>query len=163
MMKLLMILATWLVLLPTQFAHAIKWKQCNDKIVFGFLKDGKTKGVHVLDWLVIGSTAGSTASTTSYASSTGPCKAFGSLETQRAIYIADSMTDLQQQAAQGQGEHLDTLASLYGCTPSPFNRVVKNNYTSVFAHGDPIFIDQNIQGLVHQDQELVKSCSASLN
>ena len=164
MKKHLALLMLSLLLIPFEAAHAVKWKECSYKVVFRFLRgEGRSKSMGLIDFFLIGSTAGTSVSSTSFASSTGPCKAFGSLESQRAIYIADSMTDLQQQAAQGQGEHLDTLASLYGCTPSRFHNLLTPNYTSIFSQGDPIFIDQNIQGVVHQDQELAQSCYVSVN
>ena len=61
----------------------------------------------------------------------------------RYRYVASNYKLLQNEVAEGQGKHLEGLATLMGCSSEPFNQMVKNNFSDLFSNSKP-----NIQKIV---------------
>ncbi len=120
-------------LLPLIFSTPSAWaynaKNCSEKIIYPkpITKDNFSNAMAM-------TTIGSSSSTTSYVSSTGPCKAFGSLEKQREFYIASNFVEIKKQAAQGGGEYVDALSSYYGCKGDSraLPKALKSHYAEIF-------------------------------
>ena len=53
---------------------------------------------------------------------------------QVALFLKDNFLQLKLESAQGQGQHLDALANLAGCTEphDDFTKLIRNNYVLVF-------------------------------
>ena len=56
-----------------------------------------------------------------------------------AFFLKDNLLQVREESAQGQGQHLDALAQLAGCSfgYAEFGRLIHNNYSQVF--GTDIF------------------------
>lgn len=89
-------------------------------------------------------------STTSYLSSWGKCSMYGSRQTLRTQYIATHQPTLELEAARGEGEHVETLARLSGCTDneqSRFNEKLRLNFKEIFASSQPHQVGERIDQL----------------
>lgn len=74
-------------------------------------------------------------------SGTSGCKSDSVIlnDKQQEAFVADNLGTLNQEMAQGQGEHVMALASLMGCPTaahSEFARVSQESYGTVFASAD---------------------------
>ena len=113
-------------------------------------------------------TTESFTSTTSYVSSTGECRAFGMNDLERVQYIAETHFELQLEIAQGAGDHIVSLATLYGCNDQAklqFNKIMKNNHSQIFTNkikNDPISLKNNITDVVIDNVLLRDNCNPEL-
>jgi hypothetical protein len=105
-------------------------------------------------------------STTSYISSFGKCAMYSKVSPgQRELFIAKSYDQISTQAAQGGGEHMETLALLSGCSSEKtkqFSSLMKSNYDRVFrkaSHADSKDLALQIDELISKNDELSKSCT----
>ena len=50
------------------------------------------------------------------------------------LFLEDNLLQVQEESAQGQGQHLDALALLAGCSieHAEFGRIIQNNYSQIF-------------------------------
>ena len=104
--------------------------------------------------------AGMTSSTTQFTSSWGACSMLGMTE-QRKLFVASNIENLKTDAARGEGEYLNTLASLYGCdqiSAHYLSNLLKTNYGKIFGNDNPESISADIDSLVLSNQELVAMC-----
>lgn len=113
-------------------------------------------------------TIGSMASVTSYFSSTGPCRAFGMAEKERIRYVASTQNELQSELAEGHGEHLIALATLYGCNDlgkTHFPKVIRQNYSQIFStesRGAPEMVTYQILENVADSGVLSSNCDPEM-
>jgi hypothetical protein len=153
----------FLVLLSATPSFAFKWSQCKglykqkDKQITGKGNFGQEL-LGITSQTTSESTSDAFGSTTSYISSTGKCAAFAKAEEQRIRYVAETMVELQMELAEGQGEHVSSLATLYGCNNKAklrFNDVMKANHPKIFMGGSdqhPVDVMQRMtETLVNTD------------
>jgi hypothetical protein len=91
----------------------------------------------VLAWLINGTFSGTSAMTTG----TSGCKADSVIlhEYEQNVFVASNLGVLNQEMAQGQGQHVAALASLMGCPASTygeFAQMSQETYGTVFASAD---------------------------
>ena len=94
-----------------------------------------------------------------------PSENFYKPKTKRvALFLKDNFLQLKLESAQGQGQHLDALANLAGCTTghADFAALIRNNYVQVF---DTELLDlqpeSNINGAVQTSERLLNLMSNS--
>lgn len=94
-----------------------------------------------------------------------PSENFYKPKTKRvALFLKDNFLQLKLESAQGQGQHLDALANLSGCTTghADFAALIRNNYVQVF---DTELLDlqpeSNINGAVQTSERLLNLMSNS--
>lgn len=103
-------------------------------------------------------------STTSYFSSFGHCALYGdSMSGSRALFVRDTYDLIAQDAAQGSGEYLTTLAELSGCNQRSHGRfatVLKKNYGKLFPDSNTteLFLNR-LDSEIQSYPELKTSCS----
>ena len=79
-------------------------------------------------------------------SGTSGCNEGGNTSTMKLRYIETNKVALQEDAARGQGETLDGLMTLMGCTEGQkVKSQIKKNYDSIFNSQDPKLILEKIQ------------------
>lgn len=62
-------------------------------------------------------------------------------QTEQEVFVTVNMTDLQKEAAQGKGQHLDTLAEIFGCSDKQeFSNLSQNRYEAIFSKEAPTSI-----------------------
>jgi hypothetical protein len=151
-------------------SYAFQWSKC--KKVYKPMKIIQpSSGTNLGDAMVFMSaqttTQGSvqsSGSTTSYVSSTGDCRAFGMAEEERHTYIANSMTELKVEASEGEGEHVASLAALYGCNEVArpvFNTMLKDNHDKFFSEtkNDSVHVTERITDSVIHSEILSSNCN----
>lgn len=108
-------------------SHAFNWDRCEREVLNKggtHLSPGNRQGL--FGATTVQKTTNSSASSTSYVSSTGACAAFaGTSLYERRVFIVENREELGKQCARGSGEHLETLASLYGCTETSRPEVMR--------------------------------------
>ena len=113
-------------------------------------------------------TVGSMISVTSFAFSTGPCRAFGMAEQERLNYVASSQNELQVEVAEGHGEHLVALATVYGCNElgkSQFTNILRPQHSKIFSRhsiGNPEEINAQIFETVANSPVLSSNCDPEM-
>lgn len=165
-MKAVLLLA---LLVGSSSAFAFKWAKC--KKVYNLKSpQAAPKGfdvfqatVHALADYTTQTTTNSSSSTTSYVSSTGDCAAFAKAEEERKLFIADSMTAIKLESAEGHGEHVTSLATLYGCDSGSrqgFIKMMRYNHSEIFTNESQSTEDVNIRILnrVMGSKDLRNSC-----
>lgn len=168
-MKKFILLFVFAGILPST-SHAFKWSKCKKVYKAWEMTQSKSKSftrmlTDQLAQLTSQATFQSSTSTTSYVSSTGDCAAFAKAEEERIEYVAQTMTELKMEAADGQGEHVTALAKLYGCSPSAqseFSNSLKNNYSKIFYdknNSNPLAITESITDQVVTNKNLNRSCN----
>jgi Protein of unknown function (DUF3015) len=100
-------------------------------------------------------------------SGTSGCKADSVIMNDKAqeAFVATNLSTLNQEMAQGQGEHVMALASLMGCptaAQSEFARVSQESYGSVFATTDaqPNVVLATLKEEIGRHPTLAASCSS---
>jgi len=76
-------------------------------------------------------------------------------------YIANAKDQLQEEASQGEGEHIFVLAQLFGCSDTEelqFAASLKKNYEFLFLDNQEEMLAQNIQQMITEEQGL-SQCS----
>lgn len=155
---------------PTS-AHAFKWTKC--KKVYKPWGTTKSKTSNPLKYmgdqlaqLTSQATSQSTISTSSYVTSTGDCAAFAKAEEDRNQYIAQTFTEIRMEAAEGQGDHVSSLATLYGCdsqVKTDFANMLKKNHNKIFQTGpivdDSAIINQRITESLTEVESLRHRCN----
>lgn len=139
-MRVLLSFLFLLALMPSE-SHAFKWSKCRSIYKSWGITESKSKniGTVIADHLMQMTTQAtfqSSTSTTSYVSSTGDCAAFAKAEEERFHYIAETMVELKMEASEGQGEHITSLANLYGCNSKAqptFIEMMKSNHAKIFS------------------------------
>lgn len=167
-----------LLILPLLFAvpntaHAFKWSKC--KAVYKpWARSSPTSKVFGEQLMQISAeitsekTSQSSSSTTSYVSSTGHCKAFAKAEEDRNKFIASSITELKMEAAEGRGEHVESLAVLYGCPANvqpKFFDMMKSNHADIFPVNPPDdsgSVTKRITDRLIQQEALRDNCNLGL-
>lgn len=103
-------------------------------------------------------------STTSYFSSIGPCSMYGEYEGgSRSAFIEKAEPSLRIEAARGQGEYLNALATLTGCPTEYQSRVASvmhREFETVFASpssGGPD-LTSRIDAALTADESLKAAC-----
>jgi len=95
---------------------------------------------------------------------TSKCNGIAMMEQERLQYVQSSYDDLAEEAAQGGGAHLDTLASLMGCPVAQnarFTKITGEKFAQLFTiQPEPQAFLQRLRGEMGQDQAL-KGCLAS--
>lgn len=74
-------------------------------------------------------------------SGTSNCVKDGSMaaiENEQEVFVGVNLSDLQKEAARGQGEHLDVLAEIFGCdSKEGFAQLSQNRYEAIFTKENP--------------------------
>lgn len=108
-------------------------------------------------------------STTSYISSTGKCRAFGMAERERIFYVARTQNELRMELAEGKGEYLGSLATLYGCNQEGsvhFGRELRSKYSTIFSSNgseiNPVDLTERMTDTVVGSAILNRNCNIEL-
>lgn len=57
---------------------------------------------------------------------------------EQKVFVEVNLASLQKEAAQGQGQHLDTLAEIFGCSDKVgFANMSQNRYEAIFTNENP--------------------------
>ena len=80
-------------------------------------------------------------------------------------YLWQKYDAIQEQVAQGQGEHLEAIARFSGCT-EPVTEIFKGelaqNYQTLFSsQGNPVALRNQISVVIQNNEELRTSCQGS--
>lgn len=169
-MRQLFIASLFLFIALPNTAHAFKWDKCKKvyqswgpKQIQG--KDLPEIVLNLTSQFTSEATMQSTTSTTSFVSSTGDCKAFAKAEEERFTYIAGTFTELKMESAEGQGEHVTSLAALYGCSPQArpqFIEMLKKNHSQIFSDDSAAgsaAVTERITGQLLNTKILRQSCN----
>ena len=79
-------------------------------------------------WWFTGNTTYSAATS----SGTSECKGFSINDKQRVHYIATNFYEIQEDLVKGGGVYLDALTTIMGCEGTNFQKILKNDYESIF-------------------------------
>lgn len=99
-------------------SFAFNWKRCQRT----FPNENPTS----LGFAVFQKLVGGITSTFEYVSSTGHCAAFGSLEVQKDFYYTLNYNHIQNETARGNGETLEGLFVLFGCSDKQRPQVLQD-------------------------------------
>ena len=82
-----------------------------------------------------------------------------------AAYLWQKYDAIQEQVAQGEGEHLEAIARFSGCT-EPVTEIFKGelaqNYQTLFSsQGNPVALRNQISVVIQNNEELRTSCQGS--
>ncbi len=95
-------------------------------------------------------------------SGTSNCVDAGAVRGAKAVpaFIETNVAVLAQDASKGQGENLNTLAHLMGCSAQTFGPAVKQNYNKIFVDTNmqPAAVESQINLMISQNKN---SCQAS--
>jgi hypothetical protein len=114
---------------------------------------GPQIGVWVLEHIVFG------VQTFAISSGTANCVSANRAMTQneQEVFVNVNLVDLEKEAAQGKGQHLDTLAEIFGCNDKEgFAQLSQNHYEAIFTHEDPSTIVQTYKSEI---KTAAASCS----
>lgn len=111
-------------------------------------------------------TNGMFGNTFSMTSGTSGCKADSVVlrEKEQEAFVATTLSELNQEMAQGQGQHLTALASLMGCPAAvhaDFARMSQESYGTVFAQSDAsaVVVLASLKDEMGRHPTLASSCS----
>ncbi len=116
---------------------------------------GAQLGVYALRNLVLNS------QTSAISSGTSGCveKKQGYAAQEQRVFINVNLATLQREAAQGQGDHLDALAEVFGCEDkASFSGLSKDNYDGIYNSQDAGAVIENYRKVI-QSSPTVKKCS----
>jgi Protein of unknown function (DUF3015) len=153
-----------LVLLSSQVALAGRmgdaWKGSQSRIHGRFSKKGKGGG-GAMALLMTSSTTITSLSTTALTSGGDMLKEVA----YRDEFINENLYAIKVDSAKGQGEYLQTLATLSGCegheAQSKFGTEIRAHFDDVYdgsSDQDPGAIADQIDGLIQANPEMQKSC-----
>lgn len=146
-MKVSKKLIVFFILLFSFNANAFDWKKCKEILFAG------GNGVGIL------------LSTTSFASSTTECSAFGSIENQKKIFIVYNFEMFKSDSARGGGEYVTAYAELNGCRKGQehfFSRKLKSNFREIFGDDkvkDSKEVYESIEVLMRRDRDILRVCN----
>lgn len=82
-------------------------------------------------------------------------------EMEKHYFVDANIESLMQEMAQGSGENLEAMASLYGCTSEEFGTSMHANYGTLFpsATVDSEALLSNVDKVMESDAVLQKACS----
>lgn len=121
----------------------VPWGMAGCSIWNYVIKDkgqGPQIGVWVLEHFVFG------VQTFAITSGTSNCVDSGSKMSanDQEVFMTVNLASLQKEAAQGKGEHLDTLAEIFGCQDKEgFAQLSQSRYEAIFANEKPESVLQN--------------------
>jgi hypothetical protein len=108
-------------------------------------EQGPQIGVWALEHFVFG------VQTFAITSGTSNCVDSGSKMSQneQETFVTVNLASLQKEAAQGQGEHLNTLAEIFGCeSKEGFANMSQNRYEALFSNENPSAVLENYKSEV---------------
>ncbi|MDF3820036.1 DUF3015 family protein [Leptospira sp. 96542] len=109
-------------------------------------------------------TNGTGVQTSGITSGTSNCTADGVAQKEHAreIYVHMNFDSLEQEIAQGKGEKLSNLATLFECkSGTQFNKVLKDNYASIFTEEskqNPSLVLSNLHETLEKDATVKNYC-----
>lgn len=126
-------------------SYEVPWGMAGCSIWNYVIKDkeqGPQIGVWALEHFVFG------VQTFAISSGTSNCvdgaKAHASVESEQEVFMSVNLASLEKEAAQGQGQHLDTLAEIFGCSDKEaFAQMSQNRYEAIFSNEKPANVLQN--------------------
>lgn len=84
--------------------------------------------------------------TSAITSGTSNCVDYGTKmsSNDQEVFVTVNLASLQKEAAQGKGEHLDTLAAIFGCQDKEgFAQLSQSRYEAIFANEKPETVLEN--------------------
>ena len=82
---------------------------------------------------------------------------------EQEVFVAANLTTLKKQASQGEGEHLDGLAEVFGCSGDKEKvrllQMCKQEYRKIFTSKEPETVLHNILSVIQNDSTLQKNCT----
>ncbi len=117
---------------------------------------------------VLASTTNGTFGSQTFGITTGTsnCNPSGlvKLEKEREVFAQKNYPSLVKEMAMGEGENLNTLASLYGCSQndaSHFGTMAQTNFSNIVKSDDTSSSEMlsALEGQISQDAQLAKSCT----
>ena len=112
---------------------------------------GPQIGVWVLEHLVFG------VQTFAISSGTSNCVAGGSemAQNEQEVFVTVNLAELQKEAAQGKGQHLSTLAEIFGCDDKDgFAQMSQSRYESIFTNENPSNVIQSYKSEIKANKAL---------
>ncbi len=77
---------------------------------------------------------------------------------EQKVFITANMNSLTKEASQGQGEHLQALAEIFGCPTSEFAKLSQTRYKNIYENNEPTQVLNNYLSEVKTNETLSKSC-----
>ncbi|CAI2718959.1 DUF3015 family protein [Nitrospina watsonii] len=116
---------------------------------------------------ILASTTNGTFGSQTFGITTGTSNCNDSIfkvEKEREVFAAINFSTLVKEMAMGEGDNLNTLASLYGCTEtnfSDFGTVTQQNFGSIITSSETTHKDMltNLNGVLAKDGNLTQSCT----
>lgn len=96
---------------------------------------------------------------------TSNCEASGQeiAQFRQQEYINSNLSTLAKEASQGEGETLEGLANVFGCSKTQhedFSALIKTHYSEIFSQPGAEAILERSREIVRADEKLAESCSA---
>jgi hypothetical protein len=116
---------------------------------------------------IVAATTNGTSGNQTFAISTGTlnCSEDGlaMADKEKEFFASANYESLMQEMAQGKGENLQAMASLYGCGNDAFAASVKSNYSRIFPtpETNSSAMLTNLDGVIASDVSLKNSCTES--
>jgi hypothetical protein len=119
-------------------SYEVPWGMAGCSIWNYVIKDkemGPQIGVWALEHFVFGiQTFGITSGTSNCVEGGGK----SAMNNEQEVFVTVNLSDLQREAAQGKGQHLDTLAEIFGCSDKEgFAHMSQNRYEAIFTNENP--------------------------
>lgn len=137
-------------------AQAQPWGMAGCSIWNYVIKDkeqGPQLGVWALEHFVFGVQPFAISSGTSNCTEDGRSAA-----NEQEVFVTVNLASLQREAAQGQGEHLNSLAEIFGCEDKEaFANMSQSRYEAIFANENPQTVLQSYKTEI-KSGKLAKSC-----
>jgi len=94
-------------------------------------------------------------------SGTSGCSGMALLEQEREIFVASTYDEISEEAAQGGGLHIETLATLMGCEqPTEFTAMTQSKFNTIFADAPKSKeLISRLDAEVQKDPALKASCT----
>lgn len=103
-------------------------------------------------------------STSQFSTSTGGCSMIGQISHDKKVFVAQNYEDMKVDSARGQGEYLDSYASLAGCNEQAravFPKILQHNFTKIYGEeldNSPQRIFENIEATMSKNPILSAGC-----
>ncbi len=77
----------------------------------------------------------------------------------KETFISVNLANLSKEAAQGHGEHIQTLADVFACPQDKFIQLSRTHYKEIFAVNEANSVLKNYRNQINSDKVLSEQCT----
>lgn len=127
--------------------------------LYTYIIQDKSKGAQLAMW-ALKSLLFPDFQTSAITSGTSNCveSRAGYAAQEQEVFITVNLANLSKEAAQGQGEHLNALAEVFGCPHSEFSSLSQTQYKEIYSDYEPNAVLANYRRAMSADEHLSQSC-----